>query len=104
MRDDPGFEVRARQGLRRRSLSNGSIAVFDPRSWRTHIVDGAAAMLLTLLVEHGAHRVDGLADALDLADAGLSSREAQALVDRALSELQGCDLIERDRTVSGRDR
>ncbi len=95
MRDVPALEVRARPGLRRRPLSVDSIAVFDPRSWRTHLVGGAAAMLLTLFAERGAHRVDALVDALDLAGAGFSPEEAQALVDKALSELHGCDLIER---------
>ncbi len=94
MRDDASVEVRARPGLRRRSLSADSIAVFDSRSWRTHVVGGAAAMLLTLFAERGAQRVDSLADALELADAGFSPAEAQALVDKALSELRGCDLIE----------
>lgn len=95
MRDDTALEVRARPGLRRRALSVDSIAVFEPRSWRTHIVGGAAAMLLTLFAEQGAHRVDDLAEALDLAGAGFSPQEARALVDKALSELHACDLIER---------
>lgn len=95
MRDDRSLEVRARSGLRRRPLSADSLAVFDPRSWCTHIVSGAAAMLLTLLVERGAQPVDSLVDALGLVEAGFSRDEAQALVDKALSELHGCDLIER---------
>ncbi len=94
MREDASFEVRARPGLRRRPLSADSIAVFDSRSWRTHIVGSAAAMLLTLFAERGAHRLDSLVDALELADAGFSAAEAQALVDKALSELQSCELIE----------
>lgn len=51
-------------------------------------------MLLTLFAERGAHRLDALVDALELTDAGLSHADAQALVDKALSELQGCGLIE----------
>ena len=94
MRDDASLEVRARPGLRRRPLSGDSIAVFDSRSWRTHIVGSAAAMLLTLFAERGAQRLDSLADALDLSSAGFSPTDAQALVDKALSELRGCDLIE----------
>lgn len=94
MRDDASVEVRARPGLRRRSLSADSIAVFDSRSWHTHVVGGAAAMLLTLFAERGAQRADSLVDALGLVDAGFSTTEAQALVNKALSELHGCDLIE----------
>ncbi len=94
MRDDPSLQACARPHLRRRPLTADSLAVFDPRSWRTHIVAGAAAMLLTLFAERGAHRLVALVDALELTDAGLSPADAQALVERALSELHGCDLIE----------
>ncbi len=94
MLDDRPLEVRARPGLRRRALSGDSIAVFDPRSWRTHIVGSAAALLLTLFAERGAQPLASLADALELAEAGFDPLEAQALIDKALSELRGCDLIE----------
>jgi PqqD family protein of HPr-rel-A system len=87
-------EARARPGLRRRPLAADSLAVFDPQSWRTHIVGGAAAMLLTLFAERGAQRLDALVETLELAEAGFSSEEAQMLVEKALSELLGCDLIE----------
>jgi PqqD family protein of HPr-rel-A system len=102
MRDDgppgararPQTEARARPGLRRRPLAADSLAVFDPQSWRTHIVGGAAAMLLTLFADRGAQRVDALVETLELAEVGFSSQEAQMLVQKALSELLGCDLIE----------
>ncbi len=94
MREAPRLEVRARTGLRRRPLSADSLAVFDPHSWRTHIVGGAAAMLLTLFSERGAQRVESLMDALELDEAGFSRDEGRGLVERALSELHGSNLIE----------
>jgi len=94
MREAPPLEVRARPGLRRRPLSGDSLAVFDPHSLRTHIVGGAAAMLLTLFGERGAQRVDSLVDALQLTEAGFSPDDGRALVERALSELRGSHLIE----------
>ena len=51
-------------------------------------------MLLTLLAERGAYRLDALADVLQLADSELSRDDMQELVDKALSELCGNDLIE----------
>ena len=94
MHDDRPLDVRARPGLRRRALSADSIAVFDPRSWRTHLVGSAAALLLTLFTERGAQPLASLADALGLAEAGFDADEAKGLIDKALSELRGCDLIE----------
>lgn len=94
MRGDASRYARARAGLRRRPLAGDSLAVFDARSWRTHIVGGAAAMLLTLFAERGAQPLDALVDALDLADSSIPADEARALVDKALSELHGCELIE----------
>lgn len=94
MRDVPSLELRARAGLRRRRLSADSIAVFDTRSWRTHIVGGAAAMLLTLLDGRGVHPLESLVDALGFAESGFRDDEARALVDKAICELQACDLIE----------
>jgi len=91
---DAARVVRVRDGLRRRPLSADSIAVFDSRSWRTHVVSGAAAMLLTLFSERGGQPADSLVDALELVDAGLSRAEAQMLVDRALVELAQCALVE----------
>lgn len=88
------LKVRARPGLRRRPLSGGSVAVFDPRSWRTHVVGGAAAMLLTLFAERGAQRTDSLVGALGLDDAGLPTDDVRAIVDKAISDLHGCDLVE----------
>ncbi len=87
-------EVRARSGLRSRALSADSVAVYDPHSWRTHIVSGAAAMLLALFAERGQQPAAMLAEALALDDIGFSPREADALVARALSELHTCQLIE----------
>ena len=94
MGGDAPLYARARAGLRRRPLAADSLAVFEPRSWRTHIVGGAAAMLLTLFAERGAQPVVALVDALDLADSSFPANEARALVDKALSELHGCELIE----------
>jgi len=94
VRGDSGTHAQARPGLRRRPLAADSLAVFDPDSWRTHIVAGAAAMLLTLFAERGAQRLDALVEALGLAEAGVSPHDAQMLVDKALSELHGCHLIQ----------
>lgn len=94
MPDDATAAVRARSGLRSRALSADSIAVYDPHTWRTHIVSGAAAMLLALFAERGQQAVATLADALALDDVGFSPREAGTLVDRALAELRACELIE----------
>ncbi|HEY0877337.1 MAG TPA: hypothetical protein VGE10_02700 [Zeimonas sp.] len=68
--------------------------MFDSRSWRTHVVGGVAAMLLTLFAERGAHRVDALADALQLTDPEFSRDDTQQLVNKALSELYASELIE----------
>ncbi len=94
MLPDPAREMRVRDGVRRRTLCADSIAVFDPYSWRTHVVSGAAALLLTLFAERGSQKISELADALGLAQAGFPDDEAEALVDKALSELHACDLIE----------
>lgn len=94
MPSDPRLVVCMRPGVRRRTLCADYIAVFDPRSWKTHVVSGAAALLLTLFAERGAQRVGDLAGELGLARAGFDEPQARALVEKALSELLACDLVE----------